>query len=225
MPQRNPITLFLLRFVILYVILVLPWPGSGGIYSAGFRAAGRAIFAGGSGPRELSFEPLGETRHPSGVRIVIVNRTLMHADGSGPVRNLDLDTLEFGWRPTALLIALVLATPIPWRRRWRALLWGLLWMHAIILLFLWFCIWNDSREVSLVTLTPFWKHAANGLRDLMVWQYNLAIPVVIWVLVAFRIEDWSGSRAVSLSRNAKKGGDAALEESAAEMKKQPDKVK
>ena len=198
MPQRSPITLFICRFLVVYFLLVLPWPGWGRIYNAYFRAVAGRVFAGRSGLREVSFETAGAPAHPSYARIDIVNRNLMQVDGSGPVRNLDLDTLALGWRPMALLAALIVTTPVSWPRRGRALLWGLLCMHVILLLFVAFCIWNDSSEVLLVSLSPFWKNAANGFRSLFTSFYSLVIPVVIWVLVTFRREDREGTIGVFL---------------------------
>ena len=225
MSPRNPITLFLCRFVLLYIILVLPWPGWDRIYGAYFRALGRTVFTD-NDRRELSFGTCGiDTPNPYYTRIGIVNRALMHEDGSGPVRNLDIDALAFAWKPTALLLALVLATPIPWRRRRWALLWGLLCTHIFILVFLGFCIWNESTEISLVMLTPFWKHFAGALKELMISQYNLVIPVVVWVLVTFRREDRFGSIGLSLFGPATGDRHVALENAAAKMQRQSHKQK
>ena len=132
------------------------------------------------------------------MRIVIVNRALMNPDGSGPVRNLDAG---FGWLPVALLMALILATPISWRRRGVAILLGVLCMHVVILLALRFIIWNESMEISLVTLPPFWKTISNGFRDALITQFNPAIPVLIWILVTFRRGDFIASPAGQADKN------------------------
>jgi hypothetical protein len=123
---------------------------------------------------------------------------LMNADDSGPVRHLDFDTLGLGWRPTALLIALIVATPISWARRRWALFWGLIWQNAFLLVFLGFLIWNESSEISLVNLTPFWKHLASNFKDALVGQAGLAVPVAIWVLVTFRRIDKRGTGVISM---------------------------
>jgi len=136
------------------------------------------------------------------MRIVIVNRALLNPDGSGPVRNLDLG---FGFLPTALLLALILATPISLRRRGWALFLGFLCMHFLILLSLNFIIWNESMEISLVNLSPFWKHISNGFRDALVTQFSAAIPVLVWIFVTLRREDLVGifgSDAGGISRSS-----------------------
>ena len=209
MSLRSPIVSFLCGFVLLYIVLVLPWPGWERIYGSCFRAIGRAVFSAESGRRELSFETAEGTDHPLSTRVVIANKNMMNADGSGPVRNLDLDALTFAWKPTALFLALAIATPIPWRRRWRALLWGMPCVQAFILLFLAFCIWNESTEVLLVTLTPFWKHFAEETKELLVSQYTMVVPVMVWIAVTFRREDRFGAIGLSLLGPAEGNGTPA----------------
>jgi len=137
--------------------------------------------------RGLSVEaPAADSKQPFDTRIAIVNRALKRADGSVPVRNVDV---EFGWQPVALLLALILATPVSWRRRGWAVFWGLLGYHCFLLLSLDFVIWAESAEISLVTLTPFWKFFANEFKDMITGQTSLAVPVVIWMLIIFRRED------------------------------------
>jgi len=190
MLRRNPIVLFLCRLAISYALLAAPWPGLGQAYGRYFRAIGRMVFAADDGQRQLSFETPGENSpRPNDTQIVIVNKALMRPDGSGPVRNLDV---KFGRESMALLLALILATPVSWPRRGWAALWGLLAIHGVIFTFLAFCIWNESAEVLLVTVDPFWKAVASGGKQALAGQVNLAVPVLIWLLVTFRREDRLG---------------------------------
>ncbi|HEY3900143.1 MAG TPA: hypothetical protein VGM54_16160 [Chthoniobacter sp.] len=187
MAWRNPITRFLCWLLVIYTVLALPWPGLSKAYGNYFRAICRLAFTADDGRRELSFETPGESSpRPNDTRVVIVNKALMHPDGSGPVRNLDVN---FGWQSMALLVALILATPISWARRRWALLWGLLAIHVFLLLFLSFCIFGESAEISLVTLSPFWRTVISGCREAVASQLNLAVPILLWILVTFRRED------------------------------------
>jgi len=188
--SRSTLKKFLVRFALVYVLLNLPWPGFREAYSAYFRAFGGMVFTKDTERSQVSFEtPEPYSPRPHDTRVVIVNKALMNYDGSGPVRNLDFDAVAVGWRPLALLAALVVATPIPWRRRVRALAFGTLGLHAFFLVFLGVAIWNESTEISLLTLTPFWKSALNGLKTVMVSQLGLCLPVLIWGLVTFRVGD------------------------------------
>jgi len=181
----------LLRFVFIYTLLIVPWPGWNQAYSAMFRGIASQIYGGDSGRRNLSFEPLQTSEHPYYSRIVIVNQSLMSPGGGGPIWNLDLDTIEIGWRPTALLIALTLATPISMRRRLRALFFGLLIEQAFILWALGYFIWIESAGVSLVVLTPFGKQVAESFADVLKGQLDFIMPLLVWLVVVFNRNDIS----------------------------------
>lgn len=187
MPPRKTILAFLVRFVLLFALLAAPWPGVKSATGGYFRALCRLVFSADDGRRELSFEtPGADSPRPDDTRIVIVNKALMNPDGSGPVRNLDVG---FGWQAVALLLALILATPIPGKRKAWALVWGLLGIQCFLLLFLAFCIWTESAEISLVVLSPFWKATATGVQEAVRDQFNLAAPILIWILATFRRGD------------------------------------
>lgn len=181
--KRKVILSFLVRFTLLFLLLAFPWPGVNQAYQAFLCTFARAIFLG-SGPRQLTFELHEQSAEtPEDIRVVIVNQALLNADGSGPVRNLDVG---FGWQPVALLLALILSTPIPWKRRGWALLWELLSLHCLLFLCLKFFIWDESSEILLTTISPFWKQVAGGLRHAIGGQLRLTVPVLIWILVTFR---------------------------------------
>jgi len=189
---------FLLRFALFYGILIFPWPGWNNLYSQGFRAVGNAVFGSTDGNRVLYFEAHRQTQGLASIdsRIVLGNRDLADSTGKGPVSLLGVDARSIGWTPTALTIALILASPVQWRRRIWALLWGLLLIHAFILLSVAIYIWNESTNVSLLTLSPFWKQIADGLQYTLVTQMGVSfsMPILIWILATFRKEDLVFSR-------------------------------
>ena len=101
-----------------------------------------------------------------------------------------------GFNPLAMFLALVLATPLALRRRVRALFLGI----PVVLLFIYF------RLVSITIYTfqttpdgavPLWE-LAPMLDQLIVLVNNVAwfigtgfvVPVIIWVAVSFRADDW-----------------------------------
>jgi len=188
---------FVCRFLILYLVFSPPWAGWDGIYGSFFRAFGTAVFVRqDDGGRELEFKtPGADSPRPLDTRIEIANRALLHADGSGPVRDFDIDARAFAWDPMALFAALVLATPIPMRRKLNALLIGTLCLNAIIMMGLAFCIWKESAEISLAAITPFWRPVVDAVSDFVITQTRLALPPLIWILTTFRKEDWACSPA------------------------------
>ena len=192
LPPHKAIWTFLGRFLVLYVILTLPWPGGDRLYGEYFRTLCRLFFHD-DDRREIAFKnPAQDSPRPLDTRIEIANRALLHADESGPVRNVDLDARNFAWEPMALLLALTIATPLPWRRRMRALLGGSIALHVLLLLFLSFCIWDESAEIGLVTFSPFWKAVADGFREFLRSEATIALPPIIWVLFTIRREDAKG---------------------------------
>ncbi len=212
MASRKLIVGFFWRFTLLYGLLILPWPGLNEIYGSYFRALGQRVFAHESGPRLLRFEAVpADIGHHLDTRIALANCNQLDRQGSGPVRYLELDTRGIGWVPTALLLALIMATPIPWRRKTWAMWWGLLLMHGFILFSVAAYIWNGSTALSLLSLTAFWKQIAEGLEETLITQMGASFvaPVFIWILVAIRSRDlvaWRSGGPGSLRFSSKRVG-------------------
>lgn len=177
---------FFAAFVVIFIVLMLPWPGLA--YMAVFRTVGTWCFSRDADQREVSFLKSPD-KSATFYRIEIANRARLNPDGSGLVRNVDFDVRGFGWKPMALLIALVLASPLPWKRRLVALCWGLFWVQMVVMGLLAFVIWNESSEIGLVTMSPFWKAIANEWQHAFIALFSLAAPVVVWLLVTFRSGD------------------------------------
>ena len=144
----------LLLFVLIFGLLVFPWPGWNALYGSYFRTLGEAAFSRPDDQRVVLFEPHSVQHGFS---------TLEYAHDVGQPHagrqqrpwarqtNHIGHARSIGWTPpTALTIALILATPIPWRQRAWALLWGLLLIHAFILFSLQVWIWDESSALSLL---------------------------------------------------------------------------
>ncbi len=191
---------FSLRLVVVYLLLLPPWPLFSDAYGVFFKSLGETVFAESNTRQEFSFETPADSQQFLPMRVVIVNQSLMARDGSGPVRNLDFSAWDFGWRPTMLNFALILATPIPWSRRWLVLIAGCALIHLLMLITLRVCIWTESAEIGLLTFTPPWRMVAAGLREALITQLSFAGPVLVWLLVTFRRED--GAAILGSFRNA-----------------------
>jgi hypothetical protein len=100
-----------------------------------------------------------------------------------------------GYLPTALLVCLVLCSPIPWRRRLRSLLIGLLLVQVFVA-----CRVAVLIAFALSKETPLQLyHPGPLVLGVMRWLYDtltkgntlsFAAPLLFWVLVSFRREDW-----------------------------------
>jgi hypothetical protein len=198
MPKFRLILVFAGWFILIYGLLIAPWPGGKPVYASYFRGLGQLILQDNGSRRLLDFQPLDDPdrKWPPNfdTAIILANRDLLDAAGKGQRLMLAVDAWQMGWTPTAFLVALTLATPIPWRRRLWALFWGWLWVQGFIVLTLGIFIWNESTRLALVMLTPFWKDLANRLEDLALAPVGPSFfaAALIWILVTFRRQDLAG---------------------------------
>ena len=181
------------RFAVIFGLLILPWPGWNEIYGAYFRALGQAAFSRQDDRRIVLFQPHHVQHGFSSLdtQMTLGNRAFVDSDGNGPVKLISLDTRSIGWLPTALTMALILATPVSWRQRGWALLWGLLLIHAFILFSLQVWIWDESPALSLIDLSPFSQKIMDDLQYTLITQMgaSFSVPILIWILVTIRREN------------------------------------
>jgi hypothetical protein len=192
----NSLRRFLGVFVALFVLLELPWPGLEAGSRRLFQALTRTVLCTNTARREVTLETLPPSEHEQNdTRLVIVNPQLMTPAGAGPVRNLDFDSRRLAWNPTALFLALMLATPRLQRGRAQLIAVGLAVIHTYALMVLTFAVWNESAALSLVTLPTGWQPAVNGLKQALINQLPLAVPVMAWAVAAWRFAQRSDSMA------------------------------
>jgi hypothetical protein len=181
------------RFAVIFGLLILPWPGWNPGYGSYFRALGQAAFTRQDGRQIVWLQPQ-PVRHDFSsldTQMTLGNRDLIDPHGNGKAEIIGLDTRSIGWIPTALTMALILATPVPWRQRAWALLWGLLLVHAFILFSLQVWIWDESAALSLFRIPPVLQTILDGLEYTLLTQLgaSFSVPILIWVLVTFRRDD------------------------------------
>jgi hypothetical protein len=188
---RGPGLGFLLRFVVVFGVLIAPWPGWNAAYAQYFQAFGRMVFNLGDGNRVVDFQPYSGKYASLDTAITLGNRALADRTGLIQARRTEIDSRSIGWVPTALTLALVAATPIPWRRRLMALTGGLILIHLFIFFTLLTWVWNKSSDVSLLSLSAFWQNAADQLNYALMNEIgaSFSVPVIIWILVTFRRQD------------------------------------
>jgi hypothetical protein len=189
---RGPIVWLLLRFAVIFGLLIVPWPGWNQAYSHYFQSLGQMVFnPPGESKRMVVFAPVTGKVPLLDTQLTLENADLADGSGRGLVKRTELDSRSIGWVPTALTMALVLATPIPWPRRLAALAGGLVLIHLFIFFTLQSWIWNNSADLSLMTLSAFWKNVVDQLNYALMNQIgaSFSIPVVIWIFVTFRRQD------------------------------------
>ncbi len=207
---RDPAVLFALRFALVFGLLIAPWPNWNEMYGSYFRGLGQAAFSRDEGRRLVTFAPYAGTADARGLdtEITLGNRDHLSATGKILAKKGGFNTRSIGWVPTALTVALIVATPIPWRRRGWALFGGLVLVHAYILFSVQAWIWNNSTSLALLTLSNFGKQVVDDLDYTLIEQLgaSFAVPVLVWILVTFNGHDLRPGEAVkSLPTHSRSG--------------------
>jgi len=210
--RRFRLLICCLRFVTIYSLLVIPWPGLDtaiGIYVRGlgsiiFGQSGRqflntlkynqagkvtttlhhVVLLRARGPLDKGYSPTTDTI------IVLYNYDLPRTSkAAGAI--IGLETKLLFWFPFAFYLALVGATPMPWQRRFRALLWGLLTAHVIVIATFAADLAVHASDISMIALSPFWKAAAMRLYLLLavVSGPSTFAYLFLWPLACFRREE------------------------------------
>ena len=195
---------FFIRFMALFVVLTAPWPGVPQVYAPVYRAVGNALFVRFGSVGAVQLQSSGRKDPDRDTDFVLRNRN------SGAEYVFRGTSLK-GYQPTAFLFCLILATPIPWSRRWRALLWGLaiVSVYAALrtTLFLFFAFskgnhlvqdMSQDSSLAIFTLGPFGKNVLEYLYWVFVESFAgwLFVPLPIWALVCF----WRGDRRAKAGR-------------------------
>ena len=184
---------FAFRLVLLYVLLVAPWPGLKEAYSTVYRTVANAVFGSFGSDGVVRFQPHPEARREFDTEIIIQRR------GSPVKGKITHSARVTGYLPTVGCIALIVATSIPWRRRLKALAWGMILVNGFVVLRVWitlFCLFSREDALALYHPSPFWSKCIGGLFEFVAVTPACTFlgPVLIWILVSLREGDWAESR-------------------------------
>ncbi len=173
--------------VLVYAVAMSPFPGAGRLYAPWFRAI-CSTFDGPVGANALvQLLPPGEDSLRD-VEFVLRKRDSL----SGAKKSIS--SRYSGYVPTVIVIALVLATPVTWKRRRRALLWGLLLSQ----MFVWFRVglsiyglFVTRDAIRLVSPGPLLTETVLFITRLVASSsvFSIVAALLIWILVTFRRED------------------------------------
>lgn len=195
MRKPRPFTLFFLKLLLIYVALVVPWPGLDRPYLACFRAVGNRLFGsfGSGGEVQFVTEFPFKTKQPTlsrekwPVKYVLRNKINSKAFAGQYLA-------RHGYLTLALVIALILATPVPWSRRWKALLLGFFLINGFVAFRVFIALLNEFTQgsIALFTPSPFWKKALQLAFEIMTRspEFTFIVPVFVWVLVTLRRRDF-----------------------------------
>ena len=196
---RRLIVSFLSFVLILGVFTVLVpvlLPQVQSAYAELFRGGISLVFGKFGSDGRVHLEPLTSPHPDHDTKI-----RLEHRWNGGFVELLG-DSRTQGYLPTAFITALALASPIPWRRRWRAVIGCLVVITAFVgLRVLVFLLWEFSGEggPAFIELGAFWRTVLKYAHWLTVESFAgcYIIPLPLWFCVTFRRSDWTDRPAPS----------------------------
>ncbi|UCE61026.1 MAG: hypothetical protein JSU63_04590 [Phycisphaerales bacterium] len=180
---------FFIKLVLTYGLFIALWVGIGDWYASAFRSAGTSIFKDFGPSGIVVFQAKEEPTALWDSDILLGNHETKRALPK------PFGTRYRGYAPTSVLLALVFASPLPWRRRLLAAAAGLVLLYLWIGFGLWLQImagYAGSDEIRMYELTPFVDKTLSYMSFVVatstVSQY--AMPVFFWILVTFRRDDW-----------------------------------
>lgn len=197
MLSSKTLLLFLLKAAVLYGLLSAPISMFDEAYGNFYRKMAGNVFG---KFRESGFVKFSEMEAPAMTHLNIGNYLLPLPDGSFDTAAVDINTRILGFLPTVLLISLVVASPVTWKRKLFALATGLVLVMLLVLFKQWIflldqCVQNDW--LKLAEFTGFSKTIFTFTNKFIsTSSFTVAyFVVVIWLLVTFRIEDLKQSLA------------------------------
>ena len=170
--------LFCLRFAAVYLTFSFVWPLVRPAYEKVFCEIAEMAYRIPSGMWEVEFDRTSGAAPPNRLRAVVVNPERMNRDGSGPVRNLDIDIEAFGWRPIALISALAISIAFPPERRLFSWISAILVLQTLAIAILGLILWADSKDIGFNS-GPVVESASRGVALKLL---PTGTPVLVWLI-------------------------------------------
>ncbi|MEM6271441.1 MAG: hypothetical protein AAF998_18540 [Bacteroidota bacterium] len=199
----KPIRKFLLWFLGIYAALLVAghFAGVGDAYRSLVQAMGNQVFQEWWSEGLVDFQPGNDPlqKDMDTVMLLLNREELGQARSSGTnvrVIKVYFSTWQSGFLSTAFILALILASPVPNRRKAVGAGLGLLAITLFVLFRLWVNLmfsWGENPQLGVVEYSSTTSRFIAFLDGIFVKHIvvSLVVPLVLWILIAFRREDWS----------------------------------
>lgn len=186
MSRRELIRWFGIRLAISYLLLVLPWPGWGAAFSMAYRGASNFAFRV-TGVGEYLYMGVPAVFHPRGdVEMAMKNPS------TGQVVRMEFSSRDWAYLSMAASVALILAIPGRWPKRYAA-------GGILILLTSAFCglrivmgaiygltsvgVFNASEGTRRILGSIMMGFSATPIN-------SFVVPILLWLVVLYWTYDW-----------------------------------
>lgn len=184
-----------LLFLLFYTLLMIPWPGLKDAYATFYRNTASFLFESFGTPNiAVRFSPLD--RQYFDIKVSFFDLKKKDAHGKAvPFKEVGITSRYSSYMFAAFLAALILATPVSWKRRAWALVLGFILMHIYFLaiktsIFLLNILANSPQSPMVFneSLKKFAFFAKAAFMENLV--FGFMISIFIWALVLFRKKDF-----------------------------------
>ena len=184
---------FFCLFLLAFGLLMAPWPRLGRVYTK-FYSAGAAFLFSSFGPTgTVNFEPLSDSEYD--LHITLYHRAHTDPDGEVVAIRTRHNSRHAGYMYTAFLAALILATPIPLKRKTLVLFFGIILIHCLVASQLALRLLHafNNGPFSMFALSPFSRRVLSVSNQAFAVNatFGFVVCVFIWILVCFRRSDWA----------------------------------
>jgi hypothetical protein len=200
--RRASFAWFVLRALIVYALMMAPWPGLREAHAAVFRGMGNVVFSrfwfwGDSAVRFIDLRGVRPGDLAPGAPMPDVTDAFdtvmeLRTRGASQVGYLRTSARYVAYLPIALFTALCVATPTSWRRRGVGLVIGLLLVHLFVLLRLTLTLlaggFAAEKTYAIFRPGPFWHGVLMRLDGVLADNPTVSyiVPTLIWFVLMFR---------------------------------------
>ena len=191
MPDPKRLLLLVWRFVVLFGLLVFPWPGFREQFARGLQCEARLFFHLVLPGQAVEVCYADRANYKAGDTLIRKLPAAGSQRGSQvTVTTLVCDSRSLGWMPHAMILALCVATPLRWRKWWKVALTGFLGTHLLVCAtFMMASFSTYADEIS----SPLARWLVVGADHILVNNLWVSFvgPFVMWIvaLVVFGYAD------------------------------------
>ena len=188
MKRINPLSQFVLVFLVVFVVLIAPWNGLNEKIKDVVIDQIEWV-AGVFDPQAVIQVSDGNEQHD--IQINVANRRLVQAGGALRSAVIRIHSRGVAYLPMVLVFALILSSPVSLKRRLLAIPIGLILIQMVILLKFYIILlfkFNQHEWIKLHLLNPFWKKILNFTFTYFAEpiEPSFFLALAIWLVVVFR---------------------------------------